>query len=402
MADLPRIARERLRVQPAGDHPDADLLTAFAEQALPEGERTHLLEHLAACADCREVVALASPEALPTMTVLQPAPRRLFGFLPQNAFALAAVVVAGLVVVSIVAIPNLQRSRSAQAPRTDAYVAEPASPPAAAEAVPSRDQSAAAAKQQPAPAPEEKDKATAGSREEQPTSVGGLAGGKFSGLDRLAKDDRKLADESKRVLEEPQKKGANVAPAPAPAAAIAAPKQEALGATAVATQESETRQAPASEVANPAEGTAAAGQARAKAEPQSKAAMDQGVYAARGRAARFELPTNVRWSLSADGKLRRSRDGGGWENVAVAPGAVFRAVAVVGPEVWAGGTAGALYHSSDGGQSWTRQLLQADGRPSAADIVRLEFSDARHGSAGDADGRTWTTSDGGQTWELQR
>ena len=45
----------------AESHPDADLLTAFAEQCLTGRERDHLVEHLARCGDCRDVVALALP-----------------------------------------------------------------------------------------------------------------------------------------------------------------------------------------------------------------------------------------------------------------------------------------------------------------------------------------------------
>lgn len=57
-----------------GQHPDADQLSAFIEQALPAHERDGVLAHLAACAECRAVVALALPEepaALPA-----PEPRR--------------------------------------------------------------------------------------------------------------------------------------------------------------------------------------------------------------------------------------------------------------------------------------------------------------------------------------
>ena len=54
-------------------HPDADVLTAFVERTLPEGERTKVLEHLAGCADCRDVVVLAQPEPVgPTQRVLVP------------------------------------------------------------------------------------------------------------------------------------------------------------------------------------------------------------------------------------------------------------------------------------------------------------------------------------------
>jgi len=64
MQDVPKIVVKRL--QPATpvtaeSHPDADLLTAFAEQSLSGRERDHVVEHLARCGDCRDVVALALP-----------------------------------------------------------------------------------------------------------------------------------------------------------------------------------------------------------------------------------------------------------------------------------------------------------------------------------------------------
>src|SRR2546422_5021887 len=83
MVKLPKIARERLRQRNnpspvdlrsagglnatrsaslgAGQHPDANLLAAFAERRLAGSERTLLLGHLADCAQCRELVALAFP-----------------------------------------------------------------------------------------------------------------------------------------------------------------------------------------------------------------------------------------------------------------------------------------------------------------------------------------------------
>jgi hypothetical protein len=46
----------------AAGHPDADQLSAFAEQALPAHERELTLRHLAECAHCREIVALSLPD----------------------------------------------------------------------------------------------------------------------------------------------------------------------------------------------------------------------------------------------------------------------------------------------------------------------------------------------------
>src|SRR5271169_2083219 len=70
MTEVPKIVPDRLRTaqlkralaEPTGPqraHPDADVLTAFAEQALSATERDGVLEHLACCGDCRELIALA-------------------------------------------------------------------------------------------------------------------------------------------------------------------------------------------------------------------------------------------------------------------------------------------------------------------------------------------------------
>src|SRR3982074_1696696 len=62
MTEVPKIVYDRLRAAlPEQTHPDADLLTAFAEQALSATERNGILQHLAFCGDCREVVTLALP-----------------------------------------------------------------------------------------------------------------------------------------------------------------------------------------------------------------------------------------------------------------------------------------------------------------------------------------------------
>lgn len=77
-----------------GRHPDADQLSAFIEQALPSHERDGVLAHLAVCADCRAVVALALPEE----TAVQPAPepRRSSIFSGWMVFLPAAAAVAAL------------------------------------------------------------------------------------------------------------------------------------------------------------------------------------------------------------------------------------------------------------------------------------------------------------------
>src|SRR5438067_2517121 len=66
MSDLPKIAQQRLREAAASRsdknaHPDADLLTAFAERSLAAPERESVMQHLAMCTECREVVAISLP-----------------------------------------------------------------------------------------------------------------------------------------------------------------------------------------------------------------------------------------------------------------------------------------------------------------------------------------------------
>jgi len=105
MQNVPKIVRERLRAAtPAVNHPDADVLTAFAEHSLPELERDVVLEHLARCGDCRDIVALALPAMEPVERAIKPSPR---GWLTWPALRWAFVA-AGVVVVASVGIMRYQ------------------------------------------------------------------------------------------------------------------------------------------------------------------------------------------------------------------------------------------------------------------------------------------------------
>jgi photosynthesis system II assembly factor YCF48-like protein/putative zinc finger protein len=80
---------------------------------------------------------------------------------------------------------------------------------------------------------------------------------------------------------------------------------------------------------------------------------------------------------------------------------IFRTVAASGADVWAGGSGGALYHSSDAGSHWTHVTPTSSGAALAGDIVSLEFPDTQHGKVSTSTGEIWTTSDAGQTWQKQ-
>jgi hypothetical protein len=123
MQSVPKIVLERLKAAPSvGVHPDADVLTAFAERSLPDVERAVVLEHVARCGDCRDVVALALPETaaalprpLPARTPWLTWPALRWGF-----------VAAGVVAISWFGV--LQYSRRAQVATMVAKESAPGGP----------------------------------------------------------------------------------------------------------------------------------------------------------------------------------------------------------------------------------------------------------------------------------
>src|SRR6185312_14926156 len=79
MDPVKKLVADRLRVQVAGPHPDAEVLSAFAENALPVIERETVLQHLSTCSDCRDILFLAAPSATESQPVVSaPRARPLF------------------------------------------------------------------------------------------------------------------------------------------------------------------------------------------------------------------------------------------------------------------------------------------------------------------------------------
>src|SRR5256885_5757565 len=106
MQSVPKIVRDRLQAaMPAVNHPDADLLTAFAEQSLPAEERATVLEHLARCGDCRDVVALALPPTETLQAGARPIRSAWFTW-PALRWGFVA---AGVVIVASIGFLQLQR-----------------------------------------------------------------------------------------------------------------------------------------------------------------------------------------------------------------------------------------------------------------------------------------------------
>ena len=109
-------------------------------------------------------------------------------------------------------------------------------------------------------------------------------------------------------------------------------------------------------------------------------------------------PQPTRWEITEGGQLQRWTPGAQWTRVLADQPVSFKVVAVVGSEVWTGGSDGALFHSTDGGEHWTRVALVANGQPAQGNIRSIRFDTPAAGQVTTDSGETWSTSDGGKTW----
>jgi Photosynthesis system II assembly factor YCF48 len=135
MPELPNLLRQRLAATKNGEtqtHPDADTLTAYMEQSLPQAESKTVIAHLAVCEPCREVVALSQAVMVqPAMqTVLTPAPvarwRRLFTPVFGAAAAVAAMAV---IAVMVLQLPQKNPTQSSNNAATNSATNQPANVP---------------------------------------------------------------------------------------------------------------------------------------------------------------------------------------------------------------------------------------------------------------------------------
>jgi hypothetical protein len=425
MADIPKIARQRLQATAkAGVHPDPDVLTAFAEKSLGERERAQMLEHLARCADCREVVSLAIPELEPAHAApARPAKSPWLRWPVLRWGALAACVV---VVGAAVTLRHQKHETvgSLGALRQDVPVADAEKYSDEAR----RSKTASdhmVAKIEPQSLPQTKrDIANPSRRAKQlGRSDSALVNKKSpatpSEMDQLTID----ANAS------PAAKMAAAAPAPAPLSKTADAEQQKdarrvnlegsagkFGNENARASEAVTVEvtAVAPEVVEAAPGKAKdAKDSRSKAQSVAVAGVAAGVTTSPVRdSTALSMQTRnyaqlqnlvklaPRWTLSSEGALQRSLDAGKtWETIPLGSTAVFRALSVLDSEIWVGGSGAALYHSSDAGQHWVQVKPTADGKSLTADIVGLEFTDARRGKLTTASGEAWITTDAGQSWQ---
>jgi hypothetical protein len=358
MNQVPKIVRQRLGVTSDPSHPDANVLSAYAQKALDQGEEATILGHLAQCADCRQILLLAQPEleAAPQVVGLPAkAPAGLHGM--RWAFWASAVLVVG----GLLMLNDRQQSSHDQIAQV---------------APPTMTQSTAASPS-PAAAPTDEGVAPAVAANAEAKAETGI----------MPKTQAQPASSRPtEVATLDQLQGAS--PAPSVHSENSPARNSSLS------KESEAKASGAKENNDAAAGAfvpraAFAGDAKAEASRMAANAMV------------LSKTSGPRWTLTPDGVLQRSFDAGQtWETVTVTSNATFRVVSALGSDIWVGGAAGALYHSKDAGQHWEQVKPAVDGNALTADITGLEFSDAQHGKVASASG-LWTTSDAGQTWQKQ-
>jgi len=408
---------ERQQLAQPENHPDADLLTAFAEQALTVRERDQVLGHLAACPTCREVLSLAgSPLVEPV-----PEPARKRGIWEMPLFHWGTVAATAAVVVVAVSIGMLQPRR--QAPRTAAVSEAPppsqvtmedkvTAEPGTQKALSKNDSSVPGALPAENVPPkravhlqqevryEAPDGDTAAKDKIEASAEAGVMAKKVApppppppptvnGRERdYALNTRSNAELARNAADLKQ------APAAAPPQASGGVVSGAAAPQTVRTNESRTIDLQSGVVTQNPENVPARAQksvvggALHKMQPMSADAYQVNA---------IPQPAAAQWQITKEGQLQRSaKPSGAWENVLA--GQHVRSVAAVGNHVWVGADNGLLYSSSDNGVTWTPVALKTPGASATGDIVRLRFTDAQNGIVQTSTGETWLTADGGATW----
>lgn len=439
MKDVPKFVRQRM-AQPVGvDHPEANLLAAFAEGGLTGREREQVLSHLGRCATCRETLAVAMPGITAERQHAPAAPsgsRWLrWPMLRWAGVGAAMVVVAAAVVIQSsrrsAEMPKVSVAPPAEKPEQSK---EPAKPEAVSEVAPvSADRlsrkEAATDRDLRATAESRTDKkkdAVAGqsaTATPAPALANKLADSNAPAQSQAQTEARAAAQPARVRQSVPAAPPAPVAgtlaieqkqqqaPPPASLAQAADESVEVAGQSgAVQMQKAESQDRGQSDLDSMKAARAkSAANARATTAAESVAVTGGSVAPAPGRAsggpfmkAAISIPPH--WRLSSEGTLERSTDAGRtWQLVHVAAHpTTLRSFSALDRDIWAGGTGGALYRSADNGRTWARVTVKAGDAVLDSDIVRVEFTDAQHGALMTAAGETWTTGDAGLTWSVRR
>jgi Photosynthesis system II assembly factor YCF48/Putative zinc-finger len=397
MIEVPKIVPERLRAagaQAATTHPDADVLTAFAEQALTQPERERVLEHLALCVDCREVVVLALPAseavAAPVEAEVEMA-RILVPTRPQGGwFSWSslrwATLAAGIAVAVLVARggwehrarPKLVADSAVQTSLAVQPVVKPTTSGNEVKEMTSAPAAAPEQKTSPAAPAAAASKHRATAKDVRP---GAAAAGQLAAQIGGRELPGVAAESSSAGLETGPKSSATPLQATLMADAPAIEKAKPPLPGTDDTKESQPTTPPMQAVA-PAKHAVLIANASSLATKGADAAM-----------------RDVRWTIAA-GVLQRSVDGGVTWQALLQTDHMLLSSANRGMEVWAGGQSGTLLHSLDNGATWSAVRPSCQGRLLESDITHIEIGDqVQVVVLTTASEGTWSSADGGKSWQ---
>ena len=451
---VPKIVYDRLRsAVPEPDsnavarpHPDADLLTAFAEQALSAPEREEVLHHLALCGNCREVLSLADvlslsidsvnsvdappvpistesePESEPVQTAsIRFAARKnwrpVFAWPNLRWAGLAA----GVAIVAAVFVlhPEKQNhaAQSATSPRITANVPRAAGSQLASSSL---------------------NQSSTNESFSNQSTLATKSDGAHNNAESRSSGKANLSTEPRLAARIADNRKSNVAPFTgdvlmarnyAPAIEKAKPALQpqetqttgAIGTTATATTETNAQQK--------TEDATGLGSARLGSTPSPETSAAAAVI----NGPRPGSPSGdvsmqpAMWAIAA-GVLQRSVDAGQTWQITLRADRPLLSYASRDKDVWAGGEAGALFHSADSGATWTQVQPSVKGQTLSSDITQIDVSNSdvsnndflngknlndknhdtlyrrqnlKHIVVSTGSHEIWRSADGGKTWNKQ-
>ena len=407
-------------------HPNADLLTAFAEQALSATERDGVLEHLALCVECRDVVALALPamdiaavptaadtETVRTATPAKPhwswlsSPRLAWPGLRWAALAAGVALAASVLLLppgklNQATLPSAKQVAATAPP--EAVQQTPSSPIAS----PPPSQSSVSANAAPVGgngartklelSPSKKVKAASppegqsgmllayNTKSAIPANKGPAASTPPSAAFEPGESASRSTTEAVEVAAATE--AVTVAPSP----------EDTLMARNAAPAIEKAKPAPIEAEVNESQKTQAA-HGTASARLQERNVMSAAKMAPSTNQA---LVPNATWTIKA-GVLQRSWDSGqSWQNALRTDHPLLCYTSHLA-EVWAGGQAGALFHSVDDGVTWLQLRPSSKGKALSSDVTHIDIRGDPRGSVeivvSTHNNETWSSVDAGTTWE---
>jgi hypothetical protein len=453
MPEVPKIVYDRLRAGLRGGsvpevaHPDPDVLTSFAEHSLAAAERESVLQHLARCGDCRELVALSIPplesgaqpvtveESESAVTVAGSARgkaggRRSWFVWPGLRWAALA---AGLIVAGgILLIHPGKPTAVPQAKQQPAStVTQPAETIIADKTFLTRENAPHTTNPEKKPPAAERmfnrDKESKLAYSAAPPAATVMARGQIE--PRAASKDLAAGAAAGGVVG-----GAPTRPAPAPQVPAASEMVEVTAASAAVNTENARINQPANgeQVANlPVNGRnvsdltviskakAAKAESNAtpslqrsetldKQQPADAAARQQGVVTSLNATAAnllhadkndFPQPAQhpAQWAIHGN-DLQRSLDSGvAWTTVLHSDRPLL-SYAAADNEIWAGGKAGDLFHSANGGATWNQVHPLTQDQTLFGDITHIDISNPSQIVLFTSNNQSWSTADSGKTW----